>query len=439
MAFFAISACEKPNDGPAKEDDWNPTTEELFADDYFEKFVDPESGVVSYWFKNETIPPQGDKEWNTQSNYFVTKAMTDDARFCYILTSTREIPGKGTEYKGAYAFDFKTRKLYSFPGHSGCYPYLDPKEDKLYWYVMNSKNGNVRDGGTFWMKDLLNAPTVPVRLASLPKAVAPEGSYVSRALSHITLTQDKQCVFLDSWIGSSDTFIQGMLNLYTGEWKEWNRSNTTHLTHGQINPKNDKEVLLSMDVWDDSEGVHHPMTDFYDKPGGEAYPRINIMSHDGTTRTIRTIDPRDPVNENNNYASHDMWHQDGDHIYWCASGVNIRNIRTGKHEYPYNKRATHCNLTLDMKYITLDNDQVGDTFRGGRWRVTFFNRETGKAVNIVTLSPAIATEAYPSTLHPDPHPHFVCNDKYIVCTVADQNKLLRWSITPVDQLIEKTK
>lgn len=411
------------------EGEWNPTDEELFADDYFDKFVDPISDVVSYWFKTE-VPGLWSGKRNTQSTYFVTKSMTNDKRFCYFFISTKEENGNLPTERCAAVFDFKTRKIYTFPGNDGGYPYLDSETDQLYYYEMNPKNGSVRDGGRFFRKDLLKNPDTSVPLTTLPPGLAPAGCYINRALSHITLTQDKQWVFMDSMLNSSKC-VGGMLNIYTGEWREWYYTTVKHLTHGQINPVRDDEVLLSRDVWGNGDS----RDELYNQENDGVYERINVMTPDGN---IRVIDPRHSLNNNNNYASHEMWHYDGDHVYWCANGVNIRNIRTGEHEYAYRERAVHANLSYDMKYIALDNDQMGDTFRGGRWRVTFFNRETGKKVNLISLSPAITTEDKPSRIHPDPHPHFVCNDKYVVCTMADADGYLRWSITPVDQLIRRT-
>lgn len=422
-----LSACEKSNGGDIGASDWNPTDEELFASDFFEKYTDPVSGVVSYWFRDELL---GQQRYNTQSNYFVTKSMTDDARFCYFFVSTKEKNGDVPTEKSARVFDFKERKLYTFLGNDGCYPYLDPKEDKLYFYIMKSKSGDVRDGGRFYMKDLLNAPKTTISLADLPKSIAPTGSYVSRAASHVTLTQDKRKVFIDAVV--NDVFIQGLLDLYTGEWEEWGRNNKVHLTHGQLNPKRDDEALLAIDVWTTGDGIEIPIENDKDGAyGGKGtYPRMQLMSPDGSRKTIKP-------SPDNNYATHEMWHQDGDHVYWCAGGVNIRNIRTGAYEYIYDKRATHCNLTEDKQYVTFDNDHP-DYYRGGRWKVSFLNRKTGKVVDIITERPAITTEDKPSRIHPDPHPHFVCNDKYIVCTASDKEGYLRWSITPVDQLIRLT-
>ena len=85
-------------------------------------------------------------------------------------------------------------------------------------------------------------------------------------------------------------------------------------------------------------------------------------------------------------------------------------------------------------------EEKADPRRGRalRSKVSFLNRKTGKVVDIITERPAITTEDKPSRIHPDPHPHFVCNDKYIVCTASDKEGYLRWSITPVDQLIRLT-
>jgi hypothetical protein len=52
---------------------------------------------------------------------------------------------------------------------------------------------------------------------------------------------------------------------------------------------------------------------------------------------------------------------------------------------------------------------------------------------------AYNTQENPGKLHPDPHPQFVCNDKYIISTVNLSNGHMDLSITPVAQLIGKTE
>jgi hypothetical protein len=310
------------------------------------------------------------------------------------------------------------------------------------------------------MRDLLNAPDVEVPLADFPQHLVPQGvsKPIKRVVSHLTLTQDRRKVFIDARI--MDTFYQGLLDLYTGEWTEWGRSTEVNLTHGQLNPKNDNEALLAIDVWDDTNGVNHPMINDPDGEfnGAGTYPRIQLMTSDGSRRTIRPSDPW-------NGATHEMWHQDGDHVYWCGGtrwtdntytvpvtsggthygGYHIRNVRTGEYECIPVPRATHVNLSEDYKYATFDDDRpygAYDTgyYRGGPWRVWFQNRENGKIVAIYSEMPLYAqSTAQSSRIHPDPHPHFVAGDKYIVCTAYGADGNLHWSITPVDQLIAKTQ
>ena len=81
-----------------------------------------------------------------------------------------------------------------------------------------------------------------------------------------------------------------------------------------------------------------------------------------------------------------------------------------------------------------------NTFSEASYDVPGRNFSLGRTLrNILPHLPAIATEAEPSRLHPDPHPHFVCNDKYIICTAAGSDKNLHLSITPVGQLITLTQ
>ena len=430
-----------------------------FDSDYFETYTDPSSGVVSYRIKSSAIG------WdNSQSQYYVTKAMTEDERFIFFMVSTNEFRPNyhlpTTAEHAAKILDLKTRKLYTFWASDGCYPYLDTRTDKLYYCVRNEE----RTGAKFYMRDLLNAPGVEVPLADFPQQLIPQGynQPLKRVCSHLTLTLDRRKVFLDSRV--VDTFYQGLLDLYTGEWTEWGHTSEVHLTHGQLNPTRDDEALLAIDTWDDTQGNTHNI--IYDMDGefngAGTNPRIQIMTSDGVRRTIRPSDPW-------NGATHEMWHQDGNHVYWCGGtrweghdadgkptgnavtsggysygGYHIRNIRTGEYECNPTPRSTHVNLSADYKYATFDDDRPYGSYstgyyRGGPWRVWFENRETGKTVAIYSSMPLYAvSSSQPSRIHPDPHPHFVAGDRYVVCTAYGEDGNIHWSITPVEQLIAKT-
>ena len=399
----------------------------IFANDFFQQVVD-DSGVTSYFVRSEALPRSTNTHWdNSQSVYFIGNEMTNDERFLIVMVSENEfIPSYHVAQKSARILDLKQRKVYNFYADAGCYPWLDPETDKLYYCRWNGTTAK------FYRRDLLDNPANEIYLADFPQELLPSGGGRSqhRALSHITLTSDRQRVFIDTWI--DNTFYWGLFNMYTGEWDEWGRSTTTNITHGQINPKHDDEALCAVDGgWKDASGTTQSVG--FDENGW--YRRMQLVRKG----SMQTIQP----NPDYNSATHEGWTADGDHVYWCASGINIRNIRTGEYRYvlkttPGVDQATHCNPSADLKYWTFD-DNTPDWYRGCRWKVSFYNDVSGKRIFIHSHLPAIAPPEQESRLHPDPHPHFVCNDKYIICTAAGSDKNLHVSITPVGQLVRLTQ
>ena len=431
-----------------------------FGADYFETFTDPVSGVVSYRIKSSAVGWE-----NSQSPYFHCPAMTDDERFIFFFVSANEWRPSYRSLtrfeQSAKILDLETRRLYTFYATNGCYPYLDPVNDKIYYFVRDDD----KKGGRFYMRDLLKAPGTEVPLAQFPKQLLANGSgSISRACSHITLTQDKTKVFLDAWV-SPDTFYQGLLDLYTGQWTEWSHNvNEVHLTHGQLNPTRDDEALLAVDVWDDSKGVHHSIVNDPDGEfnGAGTFPRIQIMKSDGSRRTIRPSDPW-------NGATHEAWHRDGEHVFWCcgmrfdkngnpvtsggtySGGFHTRSIRDqSDYHYYAVPRSTHCYLSRDWftnpdrMFAVHDDDRpygpyTTGYYRGGPWKVWFYNAKTRKDIAIYSaLTPIAMDPGQPSRLHPDPHPNLVAGDKYVICTAYGDDGNMHFSITPTDQLIEKS-
>ncbi len=398
----------------------------LFSNDFFTRVID-NSGVTSYLVRSDAIPRSTNTYWPcTQSVYFIGNEMTNDERFLIMMVSENEFtPSYHFPQRNARILDLQKRKVYNFYADSGCYPWLDPETDKLYYCRWNGTTAK------FYRRDLLDNPANEIYLTDFPQELLPTGRGRSqhRALSHLTLTSDRQSVFIDTWI--DDDFYWGLLNLYTGKWDQWGHSTTDNVTHGQINPMHDEEALGAIDGWKDSKGVQHSVG----KDNNGYYRRMQFVKK-GSMETIQ------PNPENNN-ATHEGWTADGDHVYFCSSGINIRNIRTGEWRWVLKTKygtdaATHCNPSSDLKYWTFD-DNTPDYYRGGRWKVSFYNDETGKRVFIHSNLPAIATSSQPSQIHPDPHPHFVCNGKYIICSAAGSDKNLHLSITPVDQLITLTQ
>ena len=79
--------------------------------------------------------------------------------------------------------------------------------------------------------------------------------------------------------------------------------------------------------------------------------------------------------------------------------------------------------------------------RGSGWETVFYNCATKRQVFIHSDRPPIAAipnKKY-SNLHPDPHPQFVMNGRYIVSSFnCDEPRRMTVSITPTHQLWKMT-
>lgn len=403
----------------------------IFDTDLFEKHTDENSGVVSYLLKS------GVGGWEcSQSNYFVARSMTDDERFVFFYGSNKSY-SKDADRNGMI-LDLKTRTVYPVPNcHFSCHPYLDPVEDKLYYgYVYSNKNR-----ATIYRRDLLEDPSKDIKLADLPSSVTAgttSGSPIKRLANHLTLTRDKSKVFLDMRI--DDEFVYGLLDLKTAAWDEWGRADI-NLTHGQLNPVRDDIALMAIDSYTKLDGTK---VNIEADPDG-IFPRLQLVRKGHRERIMPDMTRED---QPAGYASHERWDESGEWIYWCSAGACIRNISNPSLFHKYAPTwASHSFFSKERQYITYD-DQSLDFYRGCRWRVAFYNIATNKYVYIHKLLPALVSKEEiqnttiankMASLHPDPHPQFVCNDKYIICTAQRPDKTIRLSITPVDQLIDLTK
>ena len=155
-----------------------------FDTDYFDTYIDSSTGVVSYRIKSESIG------WdNSQSVYFSGSDMTNDERFiCFMVSANEFRPSYHSPQKyerSAKILDLDTRKLYTFYAGDGCYPYLDPKNDVLYYAIRSDDKTTAK----FYKRELLTAPDVEVPLADFPQEIVPPGGTIARVCSHITLTQ----------------------------------------------------------------------------------------------------------------------------------------------------------------------------------------------------------------------------------------------------------
>ena len=381
---------------------------------HFERFADPQSGVVSYLMRDGTF------ESNQQSLYFTQRSMTDDGRFLVLTTAPYEF---APEYlkKGAKvprrlaAVDFADDSTFVF-GPEGKYsiPYVDVVHDAV--YTVDFDLGKL-------MKYDLRDKGRPVAEYGLPKEVSDLGR-VKWWYTHLTLSADRAKAFFDAGLATGkpgpERCVEGVLDLATGTWTKWGEAPFV-CDHGQISQVDDNLALCAMEN----------VVTAYKKDG--SYPRMWLL-RPGERCNIpsKTI----------LHATHEIWDDDGTGFYWCSRtsdrgqyGVFRYDLKTGEETCLSPMMSMHAMTSADRRYVVYDWP-LPPLGRGSAWRVGFYDRETGANVYVFTFRPAISDFAKDekSVLHPDPHPQFVMGGRYVVSTANLPGRHMTLAVTPVEPL-----
>ena len=393
----------------------------------FEKFVDPRSGVVSYLLK------PGKFAWNQQGIYFTTKSMTDDGRFLvFDLSEDERVKPVGFHIdmaKTKAVVDFLSDEVIVLDGVDGGIPFLDVKGDILY-YAKRDASGEPLP--YIYRRELLADPRREIVCCRIPDAVKGGGEGVLDWFTHLTLTADRRFAFLEAKTGvrrlngdvvdpnrPDGIYTQGLLELATGRYVPWGTADF-YCNHGQINPT---DPALAMCAWDGCWNKIEP---------GAPYPRIWLFGADGSKRMIPPAC--------GNYATHERWTESGRGFTYCAYGTVYHDLASGRQTVVCPLFAAHAVMDREDRYVLYDAPWDG-WWRGHPWRVQFWNRATGRKVDIYSHGGELCPE-WPgdkvSRLHPDGHAAFACNDRYAISTFNGPDRRMNLMVTPVAQLIEKT-
>ena len=382
----------------------------------FQRYVDPDSEVVSYILKPGLVAD------NQQSLYFTAKSLTDDGRFLVFSTSANEfvkVNGKPpSKRKSKAVVDFLKDEAIRLDDMEGSTPFIDVKTDQM-WYVARKPDRICR-------RDLLVDPKKEIEVCRLPvETILAKGESVSYWCTHITLTQDRGKAFLDIGIRCPDKsmrYVEGTVDLATGKWDEWCRA-PFYCNHGQLNPKNDNLAMCAWECcWRSEEAMRW-------KEISQVYPRIWLFRKGQRPELI--------VPELKNGATHEIWDEDGKGFYWCCGGVYHCDLETRKQEHICPLFASHATKSANNRYVTFDCP-IGPWYRGCSWKVGFWNRDTQRGIYLHSKRPPLCPKDDGWHHHPDPHPQFVCQDRYIICTINNADGHMDLSVTPVAQLIAGT-
>ena len=376
----------------------------------FEKRINAESGAEYYVLTAKACEYQ-------QGFYFVNDSMTTDGRYLWFYATVNPVYDGANRNLGY--IDFETDEIvicYDCVFGGGASPYVDVETGDVYFAYMDKLYK--RSPGKNNLATVLCTPKID--------------GHVTRLATHLTRTSDKKHFFLDARSGNH-LFVQGIVDIETGEFEKWAESR--HSTnHGQINPKNDRLALCAYDGYSDLA-----TGEYYRIPKNEEgiYERLWLISPNGNRRMLPPM---------NNYATHEWWSADGKTVYYCCDNYGIYGIDIDSGEDitildgidPW-----HAHSTNDDKYFVYDEKKLerygGKWYRGCPSAVNFYNAENGKLIKIVTeMSENGATPENPNNYHIDPHPRFVCNEKYIVFTTTELGSV-DLAVAPVEKLKELVK
>jgi len=96
------------------------------------------------------------------------------------------------------------------------------------------------------------------------------------------------------------------------------------------------------------------------------------------------------------------------------------------------EKAMHAMISPDNTKLVYDWP-LPPLGRGSPWSVSYKDLKTGRVWKIFSRRPGLVEPGQRSTLHPDPHPQFVMNAKYIVSTMNGDDHRMNLAITPVAQ------
>ncbi|MCQ2391690.1 MAG: hypothetical protein MJ240_09730 [Kiritimatiellae bacterium] len=387
--------------------------------------TDTVSRVVSYVLK----PVAG---FNQQHPYFNNKAMTDDGRFIVLAYADDEATGTVTNegQKALAVVDIAQNRVVKLPDIGRfSIPFLDVTTARLYCAD--------RTDESMAMFDLKANPAQKIRLCDLPQEILALGP-VKRWYTHLTLTADRTRAYLDTSVDAK-RWIQGLLRFSDGSFEKWGETDFP-CGHSQICPVNDRIAYGGRS----QPGKHrvpdpkHPgQTMLVPIPKERPYPCMWLMRPGEKPRMIPSRDI--------NHSTHQNWFEDGRGWYWCSRlpgpgrrnytkwGVYAYDLATDAETKISSEKALHATISADRSAIVYD-------WPDPHWSVSYQNLQTKKVVPIHSAMPDYFLIRAKSSLHADPHPQFVCRDRWILSMViVDEGKRLTVAVTPVDQLEEKTK
>ncbi len=384
---------------------------------HFKKYVD-ESGVVSYILTTRIAPVQ-------QGLYYTNPSMTNDGRY-FIFWGAYPMAG---QYKTIAVLDFETDEITVHPETTGAgIPLMDVDNGDIY-FCLSGNMYKIRPDDTENFEVVAKSSSVSRGVVDrFQENLQGDRPCAGVSATHPLWTKDKKTILIDSQYRINGTKI-GTLDMETGKFTHWLDVFGRVCNHAAICPIDPNLGLVAEEFWTDAvTGKYNLIRSLHDG----TFCRIALVRSNGDYETIPPMFKE--------RATHEWWADDGKSLYSVdmTMGLCRYTLEDKKWELRVPGKAWHGHSSKDDMYYVSDIDLVDQCFRGCESRVRFYNYETKKDVFIVTYNPRWNTPDNQNDYHMDPHPAFICNDKY-VCHTTTVDGHIDVAITPTAQLIEMTK
>lgn len=365
---------------------------------YFKEYIDPESGVKSYFLTEKVGALQ-------QHFYFSECSLTDDGKYLWIRVSN---PPAQFLHLAVVSMDPDNPFIRSFPAagtaKGGCKAIFPGTTDAI--FAEDSAIYRVTVEGKITKILELDPDFVKNRV-------------VRRMFTHASISCDKKYIVLDMCI--ADIWYIGLGNLETGEVTILDSAGRCY-DHAQFSPNKPDLFLIDQDWWRDwHSGEYMPI-----------HNRIWLMNTEGTM--FEPLLPQAWYGRDGSEICHDFWSKDGK-LCWIdyRYGAFECDVDTREITHVWKRPTCHAHTTFDRQFWCAD--QTPYNWAKEPCKVLFYDRKTNKEIDIFSALPNPKTKRG-GIYHLDPHPAFTTDDKYIISTVTLLDGSADVAITPVEPLIE---
>lgn len=361
--------------------------------DYFEKYVDPQSGVVSYVLNDSSLPL-------VKNFYFCNTGVCESQKCMWLCCS---YPPGLARHLAVVSLDDDNPFVRNFPAaqFSEESPWVCPEDGSVYYCEREYIYRITMEG------EISLIATIPDEIINNRRIFV--------TATHLTRSADKKHFILDMQIGNEVMLL--LFDIEKRDFKLLSRFKN-YFDHAQFSYTDPKQFIIDED-WE------------YDAVTGQRYEyhhRIWIMDTDQTY--FQAIDG-DKWFYRDSLMTHDFYSRDG-YICWVDAdkGAFEYNPETKEIINLWKRPMCHAHCSTHREYWCADYSPY--LWNKQPCKVLFFNRELNKETEIFSAMPE--PDDKDRKYHLDPHPAFTAEGDYITAftTVTGKPSV---SITPVAQLI----